>query len=153
MPTLACNACHDKNSCVAQFQRVALPRTPPRPPGAPQPLPDAPAANSCGIHAIALSPERRLLATGGANPSDCQILAVRDEASIAAAPQAPQLDPVQTLVVRAPRPFRHFVRSQFVCFAPCSCHKVAASAPGNCQKVSAASSRGMSPLRVGMPRS
>ena len=88
------------SACAVQFQRVAMPAPPPRPPGAPQPNQDAP-AGGCGIHAIALSPDRRLLATGGANPSDCQILAVRDDACSSAAPNAPQLEPVQTLVVRA----------------------------------------------------
>lgn len=78
-----------------------MPRAPPRPGGVPQSDPSAP-VTGCGIHSIALSPDRRLLATGGANPCDCQILAVRDGGAADAAPGAPQLAPVQTLVVRGP---------------------------------------------------
>ncbi|KAK9918446.1 hypothetical protein WJX75_004149 [Coccomyxa subellipsoidea] len=92
-----CNKLLCLNTITNQFQRVAMPRAPPRPPGAPQPNPEAP-PGGCGIHSIALSPDRRLLATGGANPSDCQILAVRDDACSAATPKAPLLEPVQTLV-------------------------------------------------------
>lgn len=52
--------------------------------------------SNCGIHALALSPDGGMLATGGNTPADCQIMRVTRDSSGA----APALEPMQTLVVR-----------------------------------------------------
>ncbi len=50
----------------------------------------------CGIHCIAQSPDGSCLATGGHDPSDCQVFNISEPASRA---QLPSYAPFQTLMV------------------------------------------------------
>jgi hypothetical protein len=96
--------------CYVQVWHVKLPPAPARPPTMPLPpnmplgegtLAGAAGFSNCGIHALALSPDGSMLATGGTTPSDCQIMRVtRGGGGGAYSGTAPELTPVQTLVVR-----------------------------------------------------
>ena len=55
-------------------------------------------AQSCGIHAVSLSPDRRLMATGGAHVHDCQVFEVHTPAGVDSS--GVLLTPVTSLVVR-----------------------------------------------------
>ena len=50
---------------------------------------------NCGMHSISVSPCESLLASGGSNPSDCQIFRI-----LRARSGSVRLEPSQTLVVR-----------------------------------------------------
>jgi hypothetical protein len=96
-----CNKLLLLNTLTYALREVAPPPAPPRQPRSSEAPVEGQAYGNCGIHAVALSPDAQLLATGGASPNDCQVYRVRGGAQRGG---APVLAPAQTLVVRAPRP-------------------------------------------------
>ncbi len=93
-----CNKLLLLNTRTYALREVAAPPAPPRQPRSSEAPAEGQAYGNCGIHAVALSPDGRLLATGGASPNDCQVYRVRGGAQRGG---APALAPAQTLVVRA----------------------------------------------------
>ena len=101
-----CNKLLLVNTLTCELREVALPPPPPRRPRSSLAPAEGQGYGSCGIHAAALNPDAQLLATGGANPNDCQVYRVHAGGRPGAS--APALAPVQTLVVRpqGPPPWR-----------------------------------------------
>jgi hypothetical protein len=93
-----CNKLLLLNTRTYALREVAPPPAPPRQPRSSEAPVEGQAYGNCGIHAVALSPDAQLLATGGASPNDCQVYRVRGGAQRSG---APALAPAQTLVVRA----------------------------------------------------
>lgn len=93
-----CNKLLLVNTLTCELREVAPPPPPPRRPRSSLAPAEGQGYGSCGIHAAALNPDAQLLATGGANPNDCQVYRVHAGGRPGAS--APALAPVQTLVVR-----------------------------------------------------
>ena len=93
-----CNKLLLVNALTCELREVAPPLPQPRRPRSSLAPAEGQGYGSCGIHAAALNPDAQLLATGGANPNDCQVYRVHAGGRPGAS--APALAPVQTLVVR-----------------------------------------------------
>ena len=86
-----CNKLLCVDAATLQIHNIALPPKPARP----QALSIAGSHHSgCGIHAMAVSPDGSMLASGGSDPSDCQIMQIQHQHGT-----APVFTPMQTLVV------------------------------------------------------
>ena len=97
-----CNHLLCLDVATGQSAEIALPVARTQPPAREDPglLPSLVAHphGSCGIHAISMSPDRRLMATGGNDPAQCQVFEV--DLPGGRGIQA-TFRPVQTLVVSA----------------------------------------------------
>ena len=92
-----CNKLLLLNTLTYELREVAAPPAPRRQPRSSEAPVEGQSYGNCGIHAVALNTDARLLASGGDNPNDCQVHRVCEGRSGDA---APALAPVQTLVVR-----------------------------------------------------
>ncbi|KAK9827700.1 hypothetical protein WJX81_001747 [Elliptochloris bilobata] len=91
-----CNKLLLANILTCELREVAPPPAPLRQPRSSEAPVEGQGFGNCGIHAVALNPDAQLLATGGANPNDCQVHRVRLVGQSNGG--APALAPVQTLV-------------------------------------------------------
>ena len=86
-----CNKLICVDATTLHMHDVTLPPKPARPQGVSA---FNNSGSGCGIHAMAVSPDGSMLAVGGSDPSDCQIMQIQHQHG-----KGPVFRPMQTLVV------------------------------------------------------
>lgn len=87
-----CNKLLLVDAATLRMHDIELPPKPTRPQGL---LQAGSNPQGCGIHTMATSPDGSMLAVGGSEAADCQIMHIQHEHS-----KPPSFHPAQTLVVR-----------------------------------------------------
>ena len=86
-----CNKLVCVNAVTLQMHDIILP---PKPVRSEELLMASSSHPGCGIHTMAVSPDGSMLAVGGADPLDCQIMHIQHQHG-----KAPNFTPMQALVV------------------------------------------------------